>query len=56
MITNRPLLELVEEGKEDLMLKKELLHDEKECAEHIMLVDFGRNDVGKICTFVFANS
>lgn len=33
---------------EDLQLEKELLADEKECAEHNMLVDLGRNDIGKI--------
>ncbi|XP_013621833.1 PREDICTED: anthranilate synthase alpha subunit 2, chloroplastic isoform X1 [Brassica oleracea var. oleracea] len=50
-ITNRPLAGTVRRGKtpkEDLMLEKELLSDEKQCAEHIMLVDLGRNDVGKV--------
>jgi anthranilate synthase component 1 len=32
----------------DLALEKELLADQKECAEHVMLVDLGRNDVGKV--------
>jgi anthranilate synthase component 1 len=32
---------------EDLALERELLADEKERAEHIMLVDLGRNDVGR---------
>jgi len=33
---------------EDNLLAEELLHDEKERAEHIMLVDLGRNDIGRI--------
>lgn len=37
--------------EEDKALEAELLGDEKECAEHNMLVDLGRNDVGKISEF-----
>lgn len=37
--------------EEDLKLEKELLNDEKEKAEHNMLVDLGRNDIGKISRF-----
>ncbi|XP_010534810.1 PREDICTED: anthranilate synthase alpha subunit 1, chloroplastic isoform X2 [Tarenaya hassleriana] len=50
-VVNRPLAGTVRRGKtfeEDQMLEKLLLKDEKQCAEHIMLVDLGRNDVGKV--------
>jgi len=37
--------------KEDLALAEEMLQDEKERAEHVMLVDLGRNDVGRVSEF-----
>lgn len=37
--------------EEDKRLETELLHDEKELSEHNMLVDLGRNDIGKISKF-----
>ncbi|MCL7029768.1 hypothetical protein MKW94_018715, partial [Papaver nudicaule] len=49
-IVNRPLAGTIRRGeteKEDEILEKLLLSDEKQCAEHVMLVDLGRNDVGK---------
>ena len=36
---------------DDLQLERELLADEKECAEHNMLVDLGRNDIGRVSKF-----
>ena len=47
----RPLAGTRPRGKtpeEDLAMEKDLLADEKERAEHIMLVDLGRNDVGRV--------
>lgn len=36
------------EGEEDIRLEEELLSDEKELAEHVMLIDLARNDLGSI--------
>ena len=50
-ITLRPIAGTRRRGKdlkEDQKMKKELLSDKKELAEHLMLVDLGRNDVGQI--------
>lgn len=47
----RPIAGTRPRGKdteEDVALEKDLLSDEKELAEHIMLVDLGRNDVGRV--------
>lgn len=51
IVTSRPLAGTRRRGRtpgEDLALEKELLADPKERAEHVMLVDLGRNDVGRV--------
>ena len=37
--------------EEDRALADDLINDEKECAEHLMLLDLGRNDVGRVAEF-----
>ena len=51
MVTVRPLAGTRRRGEtqeQDLELEKELLADPKELAEHLMLIDLGRNDVGRV--------
>ncbi len=38
-----------QDASEDASRAEELLADAKECAEHVMLVDLGRNDLGRVC-------
>ena len=50
----RPIAGTRRRGKnaeEDAALEKELLADPKERAEHVMLVDLARNDIGRVCDF-----
>jgi anthranilate synthase component 1 len=54
VVTNRPLAGTRPRGadeEEDRRLAEELLADPKERAEHIMLVDLGRNDVGRVAQY-----
>jgi len=51
VVTVRPIAGTRPRGAseaEDRSLEKDLLNDEKEIAEHLMLIDLGRNDVGRI--------
>jgi anthranilate synthase component I len=50
----RPIAGTQPRGKdeaEDVRLEKQMLASEKERAEHIMLVDLGRNDLGRVCDY-----
>jgi len=42
---------ITDNEEENKRLSEELLHDEKELAEHTMLVDLGRNDIGRVCKY-----
>jgi len=42
---------ITDDEEKNKQLADELLHDEKELAEHTMLVDLGRNDIGKVCKY-----
>ncbi len=53
-VTLRPIAGTKRRGRnqsEDKALAKELLTDPKERSEHVMLVDLGRNDVGRVCRY-----
>ena len=42
---------ITHDEKRNEALREEMLHDEKELAEHTMLVDLGRNDIGRVCKY-----
>jgi anthranilate synthase component 1 len=51
IVTSRPIAGTRPRGQTrelDIALGEELLADPKECAEHVMLIDLGRNDVGRV--------
>jgi anthranilate synthase component 1 len=54
LVESRPIAGTRRRGKthdEDVALEKDLLADDKERAEHLMLVDLARNDVGRVCDY-----
>ncbi|MGM0838748.1 MAG: anthranilate synthase component I family protein [Bacillota bacterium] len=54
VVSTRPIAGTRSRGKtdaEDLLLAKELIENEKERAEHVMLVDLERNDLGRVCQY-----
>ena len=42
---------ITDNEEKNKQLSEELIHDEKELAEHTMLVDLGRNDIGRVCKY-----
>src|ERR687886_957360 len=48
-VSTRPIAGTRPRGEDDAAVAAELLADEKERAEHVMLVDLGRNDLGRVC-------
>ena len=48
-VSTRPIAGTRPRGEDDAAIAAELLADEKERSEHVMLVDLGRNDLGRVC-------
>ncbi|KXA97340.1 hypothetical protein AKJ39_03425 [candidate division MSBL1 archaeon SCGC-AAA259J03] len=58
-VLTRPIAGTRRRGRDeedDLAMEEELLNDEKERAEHVMLVDLGRNDIGRVSEFGSVNT